>query len=296
MSISAKTNKVKFNLKNVHVAKLIENDGQYSFSTPKALPGAVNLSLDAEGESNPFYADDIVYYRSDSNNGYSGTLELALVPDWFRQSFLREILDGRGVLVESANITDKVYFALLFEFAGDAHKIRHCMYKCSVSRPSVASQTKEASTTPVTETLNITCDPLEDGIVKTKTTSDTANATYTNWFQSVYLPQVTQEQLNGDVSDIAYAKLATLTMGSLSLSPSFDPDVTTYVVATENASNVITATGADSAVATITVNGSAHTSGSAATWQTGSNTVVVTATKTGCTPTAYVITVTKEEE
>jgi len=296
MSISAKPNKVKFNLKNVHVAKLTESDGQYSFATPKALPGAVNLSLDAEGESNPFYADDIVYFRSDSNNGYSGTLELALVPDWFRQTFLREILDGRGVLVESANITDKVYFALLFEFAGDAHKIRHCMYKCSVSRPSVASQTKEASTTPVTETLNITCDPLEDGIVKTKTTADTTSATYTNWFQSVYLPQVTQEQLDGDVTDVAYAKLSSLTLGSLSLSPAFDPDITSYAATTTNNSNTITAAGADSATASITVNGSSHTSGNAATWQTGSNTVVVTATKSGCTPTAYVITVTKEEE
>lgn len=296
MSISARSNKVKYGLKSVYVAKLTETDGQYSYGTPRAVPGAVNLSLDAEGESNPFYADNTIYYRSDSNNGYSGSLELALMPDWFRQTYLREILDGRGVLVESANITDKVYFALLFEFDGDAHKVRHCMFKCSVSRPSVASQTKEASTAPVTETLNLTCDPLENGIVKTKTTQDTTTSTYSNWFQSVYVPQVTDEQLNGDTSDVAYAKLATLTLGSLTLSPSFDPDVTTYTVATSNASNAITATGADSAVATITVNGSAHTSGASATWQAGSNTVVVTATKAGCTPTAYVITVTKEED
>ena len=64
----------------------------------------------------------------------------------------------------------------------------------------------------------------------------------------------------------------------------------------ESNSNTITAVGADSATASITVNGSSHTSGNAATWQTGSNTVVATATKSGCTPTAYVITVTKEEE
>lgn len=294
MSIASKPNKVKFNLKNVYVSELIENDGQYSFGTPKAFPGAVSISLDPEGESTPFYADDIVYFRSNGNNGYSGNFECALVPDWFRQKYLKEILDGRGVLVESANITEQKYFALMFEFAGDIHKIRHCLYKCSVSRPSIASQTKEATSTPITETLNITCDPLEDGIVKTKTTADTTSATYTNWFQSVYLPQVTDDQLNGGDSTVAYAKLATLTLGSLSLSPSFDPDVTTYIAATTNASNTITATGADEATATVTVNGSAHTSGASATWRTGSNTVVVTATKNGCTPTAYVITVTKE--
>ena len=115
------------------------------------------------------------------------TLELALVPDWFRKDFLREILDGRGVLVESANIPDQVYFALLFEFDGDAHKIRHCMYKCSVSRPSIASQTRETANTPVTETLNLTCDPLEDGIVKTKTTNDTTSATYPNLPQQAFV-------------------------------------------------------------------------------------------------------------
>lgn len=293
MALASRSNKVKFNLKNVYVAKLTESDGQYSYATPIALPGAVNISFDAEGESSPFYADDIVYYRSAGNNGYTGTLELALVPDWFRQNFLREILDGRGVLVESANIADQVYFALMFEFAGDAHKIRHCMYKCSVSRPSIASQTRETANTPVTETLNLTCDPLEDGIVKTKTTNDTTSATYTNWFQSVYLPQVTQEQLDGDTARAAYAKLSALTIGSLTLVPSFDPDVTTYTAETSSSSATVTATGADSATASITVNGAAHTSGSSATWQSGSNTVVVTATKNGYTPTAYVVTVTR---
>ena len=289
------TNKVKFGLKNTHVARLTENaDKTFSFGTPRSLPGSVNLSLEAQGEMEPFYADDGVYYRSISNNGYSGDLELALVPDWFREEYLREILDDNGVLIESANITDPVYFALMFEFSGDKHKIRHVMYKCSVTRPSVASQTRENSDNPVTETLNITCDPLEDGIVKSKTTIETASATYTNWFQSVYLPQLTQEQLDGGGSSVGYAKLATLAMNGLTLSPTFDPDVTTYTATTSTNSNTISATGENNAVASIIVNGSGHTSGQAATWRSGSNTVVVTATKDGYTPTAYVITVTKE--
>ena len=57
-------NKVKYNLKNVHAAKLTETvtDGvaAFSYGTPKAIPGAVSISLDAEGESSPFYADGLV--------------------------------------------------------------------------------------------------------------------------------------------------------------------------------------------------------------------------------------------
>lgn len=77
-------NKVKYNLKNVHAAKLTETvtDGvsTFTYAKPQAIPGAVSISLDAEGESSPFYADGIVYFRSVTNNGYSGDLEIAPDP------------------------------------------------------------------------------------------------------------------------------------------------------------------------------------------------------------------------
>ena len=182
-------NKVKYNLKNVHVAKFTgKTNGAFTYETPVAIPGAVSVNLSAEGENNPFYADGIVYYRSTSNNGYSGDLEMALIPDWFREEILQEEADGNGVLVEKSTITEPVYFALLFEFDGDAKAIRHVLYNCTASRPSVESKTKESSVEPVTETLSLSCTPREDEVVKARTGEDTTTAAYQAWYEAVYSP------------------------------------------------------------------------------------------------------------
>ena len=108
-----KRNKVKFNLKNVHIAILTKGDeGEFTYGTPTAFPRAVSLTLDSEGEASPFYADGVVYFRSVTNNGYSGYLEIALIPDWFREEILSETKDDNGVLIETANNVSPVNFAL----------------------------------------------------------------------------------------------------------------------------------------------------------------------------------------
>ena len=185
-------NKIKYNLKNVHAAKLTESvvDGavKYTYAAPQAIPGAVSISLDAEGDSSPFYADGIVYFRSVANNGYSGELEIALIPEWFRTDILQETLDSNGVLVEKSDQAESVKFALLFEFDGDVRAIRHVMYNCTASLPSIESETKEDTIEPGTEKLSLTADPREDGLVKSRTGDTTSAETYQNWYKSVYTP------------------------------------------------------------------------------------------------------------
>ena len=182
-------NKVKYNLKNVHAAKLTKTeDGQYTYATPQPIPGAVSISLDAEGDSSPFYADGIVYFRSTANNGYSGDLEIALIPEWFRTDILKETLDKNGVLIESSKVTEMEKFALLFEFDGDVRCIRHVLYNCTASRPSIESETKEDTIEPGTEKLSLTADPREDGLVKSRTGDSTSEATYNDWYKQVYIP------------------------------------------------------------------------------------------------------------
>lgn len=184
-------NKVKYNLKNVYAAKLTVTatggETTYKYEAPKAIPGAVSISLDAEGESSPFYADGIVYFRSVANNGYSGDLEIALIPEWFRTEILQETLDGKGVLIETSDKSENVSFALLFEFDGDENAIRHVLYKCTCSRPSLESETKEDTIEPGTEKLSITADPRADGLVKARTGDTTDSATYDGWYKAVYV-------------------------------------------------------------------------------------------------------------
>lgn len=94
-------------------------------------------------------------------------------------------------------------------------------------------------------------------------------------------------------ADTPDSTLSSLTIGSLTLSPAFDADTTTYTAATTNATNKVTAVAADSkAVITITNNGTAVTNDSNVTWAAGTNTLVVKVVN-GSESTTYTVTVTK---
>lgn len=183
-----KNNKVKYNLKNAHYALIsIAEEGTVSFGTPTPMPGAVSISLDANGEPENFYADGVAYYVINNNMGYDGDLELAMIPESFRLECLKEELDSNGVLIENSDV-ELGSFALLFEFDGDQKHIRHVLYNCAASRPGIEGQTNEDSKEVQTETLTITATPLGNGMVKAKTGNTTNATVYANWYKAVYLP------------------------------------------------------------------------------------------------------------
>lgn len=186
-------NKIKYGLKNVYYAvATIAANGSATYGTPVAFPGAVSLSLSAEGERSPFYADDIEYWVGSANNGYSGSLEMARLIDAFKEQVLGYARDNKDVLYEDAD-AQAIHFALIFQFAGDQNNTRHVLYNCTCSRPEVSGSTKTETIEPQTETVDISAasiyvPALDKYIVKAETTEETASADYESFTTAVYIP------------------------------------------------------------------------------------------------------------
>lgn len=181
--------KVKYGLKNAHYAIVTETTDSTgavtsSYGTVKAWPGSVSISLEAQGEDSPFYADDGVYYMAGNNNGYSGTLETSLVPEDVYTAVMGQTKDVNGVVSEKATDVKK-YIALMFEFTTDDSARRFLFYRCSLTRPAVASQTRGENIEVATETVNLTITP-RPGDQKVKDYVDQGAPAYAGWYSAVY--------------------------------------------------------------------------------------------------------------
>lgn len=174
-------NKVKFNIKNVHYAVKTEE----GYATPVAIPGAVSISLEPQGEHEPFYADGIEYYIASSNSGYEGDLEVALIPDQFRKDVLKEVEDENKVLIENTDV-EPAKFALGFDIDGNEKTTKFWFFNCTATRPGTNAQTNEGSKNPITDTITISAVPDADGNVRAKTTANTTEDILANWYKTVY--------------------------------------------------------------------------------------------------------------
>lgn len=181
-------NKVKYGLCNVYYAKLI-NDNTYD--TPVSVAGAVSISLKPAGSSNTVYADNVAYFDMETNNGYTGNIEFALIPDDFRTDIIGEEIDANGVQSENAD-NHGSYFALCFQFEGDVYEKRHVLYRCKATRPNIESESTKDKTENKNETLDLTCYPsMGSGYLRHRVKASIDNTTehqviYDSWFDKVY--------------------------------------------------------------------------------------------------------------
>ena len=116
-------NKITYGLSNAHIWPILSTSaaGVPTYGTIINVPGSTELTLDAEGSSDPFYADDQVYYQGTANNGYSGSLTLADIPVEFLTNVMGETVDANGARIENADVQPKE-FAIAFEFKGDERR------------------------------------------------------------------------------------------------------------------------------------------------------------------------------
>lgn len=180
-------NKVKFGLSNVHIAKITEENGEIKYGTPFAMPGAVSLSADPEGDTTPFYADNIKYYIAVANNGYTGDLEIAMTPEQFLTEILGQEKDENGALIEKSDDVN-ARFALMGEIEGDVKKRRFVYFDCTAARPSAEMNTVEESKEPQTDTISITmaARSTDNAIKAVIEPSETNKAVYDAFFTKVY--------------------------------------------------------------------------------------------------------------
>lgn len=181
-------NKVTFGLENVHIAFAT---GVGVWEVPIAIPGAVSWTPSAQGQTSTFYADNSPYFIVTSNNGYTGELEAALIPDAILARMLGWEIDGNGMLVETTNGTpDK--FALMGQIEGDQKNRRFVYYDCQAQRPSKQHKTAGETIEPDTDVLAMTVSPIEIANKKVvkgdMELSDTNAAVYNSWYDAVVIP------------------------------------------------------------------------------------------------------------
>lgn len=171
--------------------------GTTGWGVPIHVPGAVKLAPKAEGGSSTKYADNGPYFVVTTNNGYTGELEMVLVPDVILAEMLGWPIDDNGALIEVANAIPK-HFALLGQVEGDQRNRRFVYYDMQVSRPEKEHETKGESLEVADDVLSFIIAPIDLEIgAETKPTvksvlelSDTNSAAYNAFFNSVYVPLV----------------------------------------------------------------------------------------------------------
>ena len=180
-------NKVLYGIEKCYIAKITETEGEITYETPFAMPGVVGLNFDPEGEESPFYADNIKYFIANSNQGYSGDLELAVTPEEFLTEILGREKDTNGAIFENAD--DKTArFALMFQGQGDQKNRRWIFFDCTASRPSRENSTKEESVEVGTETITITMSPrsTDKAVMAYIEPNETNQNVYDTFFKKVY--------------------------------------------------------------------------------------------------------------
>ena len=200
--------KVQFGIKDVCVWPVTEGtdsttqEPTISFGTKIAIPGTTKLTLDSDAsDASYFYADDMAYYIiPGKNNGRSGTIENALIPEEVMTALMDYIADENGNLVELVN-SQTTYFAMAFSKETNDGDIRFVYYKCAFGKLPVSGDTTTDQATPETTAVGIKIVPpnkqftlggVKQPVLGNRTGASTTTASWNAWFTTPQLPAEAQ--------------------------------------------------------------------------------------------------------
>ncbi|NLI08768.1 MAG: hypothetical protein GX457_17020 [Thermotogaceae bacterium] len=280
-------------LDRLYYAKITEAaNGEETYATPVQLAKAISADLSVELAEATLYADDGA--AEIVKEFKSGTLSLGIddIGPAVASDLTGASIDENNVLISgSEDGGTPVAIGFRAKKANGKYKY-YWLYRVKFGIPATNLATKGDSITFSTPTIEGTILRRNklDGNGKhpwkaevTEGDPNVASETIAAWYTQVYEP----------VFQIDSADLASLTLGSLTLTPEFDADTIVYTTTTTNATNTVTATAVDTdATIAITVGATSVTNGQAATWEIGENILTVTVTSGSVTKT-YTITVTK---
>ena len=278
-------------VKNLHLAPINDLD-TLSYAKPidiGSYAGLVSMSADRNVSSDPAYANDDVWINAQTDTGGTGTITIRDITNPHVREviayFTGYMVTTEGDVLALADEPAKPC-AILCEQTGYIHGRRKLFYHCELGKPNFSAQTKEANTQVGSVEIPFTFYPVELAAGVRASTRDSfyGNSTYEGWFNAVV------KTASAKTFD---ATLSALTIGTLTLSPTFAAGTTIYTASTTNASDAITATPTSNDATVKIKNGSTDVaSGTAATWASGANTVTVEVTHGPVTKT-YTVTVTK---
>ncbi len=183
-------NIVEFGVKNVHVWPIISEDadtGAPTYGEVIAFPSARSISLEAQGDINRYYADNKEWWSSTTGSGtYEGDFNFYHMPPRFEQEVLMMLKNKDGVTAEGTDPKfEPRYYALAFEFEGDANAVRHLFYRVKSTRPQVTGNTTEENKEPEERSISLAASARKDtGLVRVKCSE--GDDAYDDWYEAPY--------------------------------------------------------------------------------------------------------------
>lgn len=280
-------------LDSLYYAKITESaTGDETYGTPVKLAKAIEAEVSVELNEAILYADD----GTDTviKEFKSGTITLGVndIGKSAAKDLTGAVIDANGVLVSTGE-DNPTPVAVGFRAKTAKGTYRYFwLYRVVFGIPSTSLKTKGDGIEFQT--------PSIEGTISRRNKLDTAAkhpwkaevtdgetgvtaSTISGWFSTVYEPDYTTVDTS----------LSGLTLGSITLTPTFASGTFEYTATTSNATNTITATAAaQTAGVAISVNGNSIQNGGSATWVTGTNTVLIVVTN-GTHSSTYTVIVTK---